>query len=472
MKNFQKTLLMLFVIFISSSNFLLAQSKLVGAKNASTIHIGDSAIGTSKKINIGLGKVVILHLPSRVQDVLVSDPTKADVVVHSSKTVYIFGKSVGQANVILIGHDEKQLLNIDIFIERDISNLEMTFRRFLSGSNIHVEMLSDNLVLHGDVRTIQDSQHAVELSNMFLSNDRNNLYNKTASGSKVINLLNIGAEDQVTLKVTIAEVRRDVLKQIGFQHTISSGGPSKGNRIDFGGSVGAQGGDFAMTTILDRFTFKSVLNALERATAIRTLAEPTLTAISGQNATFRSGGTRLYRSIGVNGTSTITPHDYGVVLTFTPTVLSPGRIGLRIETEVSEPVLGVAVTEEPEYRMRKADTTVELPSGGTIVLAGLLKDDIQQKRGGVPLLSKIPILGALFRNSSFSREETEIFISATPFLVKPVAMNELSRPDDNYDIENDAKAFLFNRVNKIYGPKEAEQGNGQNYKGAIGFIYK
>lgn len=121
--------------------------------------------------------------------------------------------------------------------------------------------------------------------------------------------------------------------------------------------------------------------------------------------------------------------------------------------------------------MRKADTTVELPSGGAIVLAGLLKDDIQQKRG-VPLLSKIPILGALFRNSIFSREETEIFISATPFLVKPVAMNELSRPDDNYDIENDAKAFLFNRVNKIYGPKEAAQGNGQNYKGAIGFIYK
>lgn len=471
MKNFQKTLLMLFVIFISSSNFLLAQSKLVGAKNASTIHIGDSAIGTSKNINIGLGKVVILHLPSRVQDVLVSDPTKADVVVHSSKTVYIFGKSVGQANVILIGHDEKKLLNIDIFIERDIRNLEMTFRRFLSGSNIHVEMLSDNLVLHGDVRTIQDSQHAVELSNMFLSNDRNNLYNNTASGSKVINLLNIGAEDQVTLKVTIAEVRRDVLKQIGFQHTISSGGPSTGTQ--FGGSLGAQGADFAMTTILDRFTFKSVLNALERATAIRTLAEPTLTAISGQNATFKSGGTRLYRGVGVNGTSTITPHDYGVVLTFTPTVLSPGRIGLRIETEVSEPVLSVSATEEPEYRMRKADTTVELPSGGTIVLAGLLKDDIQQQRGGVPLLSKIPILGALFRNNSFSREETEIFISATPFLVKPVAMNELSRPDDNYDIENDAKAFLFNRVHKIYGPKEeAAQGNGQNYKGAIGFIYK
>lgn len=175
----------------------------------------------------------------------------------------------------------------------------------------------------------------LNISNMFLSNNRNNLYNKTASSSKVINLLNIGAEDQVTLKVTISEVRRDILKQIGFQHTISSGGPSKGTRIDFAGSVGAQGGDFEMKTILDRFTFKSVLNALERATAIRTLAEPTLTAISGQKATFRSGGTRLYRSVGVNGTS-ITPHDYGVVLTFTPTVLSPDRIGLRIETEISD----------------------------------------------------------------------------------------------------------------------------------------
>ncbi|XCD87111.1 type II and III secretion system protein family protein [Candidatus Liberibacter asiaticus] len=474
MRYLQRTFFTMMSIFLFSSNPSVAKLPPIKEANAAVINISDVEIGKGKKISIGLNKVIILQVPIDVQDVLVSDPTKADVVVHSPRTMYLFGKNVGQANVILIGHDGKQMLNLDILIERDIAHLEMTLRRFIADSNIRVEMVSDTVVLHGMVRTIQDSQRAVELSETFLSQSGRNQY-ANSSSKKVMNLLNIAGEDQVTLKVTIAEVRRDILKQIGFQHSItgSSSGPSKSFAADFGGKFVSEGGDFSVKGVLDRFSFETVLHALERATAIRTLAEPTLTAISGQSASFTSGGQHLYKTVSSStGATSVTTHDYGVVLHFTPTVLSPGRIGLRIQTEVSEPVIGVNAGDMPSYRVRKADTTVELPSGGTIVLAGLLKDDIQQLKEGIPLLSKIPILGALFRNSRFNREETEIFIAATPFLVKPVAMRDLSRPDDHYSVEDDAKAFFFNRVNKIYGPKEASEVEGQNYKGAIGFIYK
>ncbi|MEG8098924.1 type II and III secretion system protein family protein [Candidatus Liberibacter brunswickensis] len=458
-----------FLLFFNNS---FATSQLTKDRKASIIDISDADIGKNKRINVGLNKVIILRLPAVIQDVLVSDPNKTDVVMHSSNTIYLFGKDTGQANVILFGHDNKQVLNLDVSVARDVSYLESTLKRFIPDSKINVEMMSDTVVLHGIVRTIQDSQRAVELSDIFLSKSGsiNHNYNGASNSSKkVVNLLNISGEDQVTLKVTIAEVRRDILKQIGFRHNIMS--PASKTSSSFSGSLGDGGiGSFAVKSVLDRFSFESFLSSLERATAIRTLAEPTLTAISGQSASFRSGGERLYNTVNPQGVSNMTSHDYGVVLNFTPTVLSPGRIALRIQTEVSEPVLSVGSGDAPEFRVRKADTTVELPSGGTIVLAGLLKDDIQQMKSGIPLLSRIPILGALFRQNNFSREEAEIFIAATPYLVQPVPINDLSRPDDNYDVEDDTKSFFFNRVNKIYGTKEEIEK--QNYKGAVGFIYK
>ncbi|MBL0848661.1 MAG: type II and III secretion system protein family protein [Candidatus Liberibacter ctenarytainae] len=472
MKYFFQCILVTFIgLFLISSTFSWAQLASAQSDRAAIVHINNSEIGKNKKIHLGLDKVVAFNLPVDLQDVLVSDPSKADVIVHSSRVIYLFGKSVGDANVILIGHSGKQILNINVSIERDIGGLESTLRRFISDSNIRVEMMSDNIVLHGIVRTVQDSQRAVELAHMFISDHQP--IGRSDGKSKIVNLLNIEGDDQVTLKVTIAEVRRDVLKQIGFNHVLNNGSHGHKNGIDTFSFGLTDGGNsvFSMGAFLNQFSLQSVLKALEKAKAMRTLAEPTLTAISGKSASFTSGGERLYSNTNSTGSTSMIPHKYGVLLHFTPTVLSAGRIGLRIQTEVSEPVSGVA-GEAPEYRVRQADTTVELPSGGTIVLAGLLKDDIQQSSAGTPYLSKIPIVGSLFSSQMTERQETEIFISATPYLVKPVAAKELARPDDNYEVESDPKSFLLNRVNKIYGPKEAEKDSKQTYKGAIGFIYK
>ncbi|KAE8238249.1 hypothetical protein A4X03_0g8891 [Tilletia caries] len=232
---------------------------------------------------------------------------------------------------------------------------------------------------------------------------------------------------------------------------------------------------------------------MEQAGVMRTLAEPSLTAISGEPAKFYVGGEfRLagQQNVTEDGVErTINSVDYGIELNFRPVVLAPGRISLQIETNVSEPTwessqvtgnsfLGTSTQNYSipgstymSIRKREASTTVELPSGGSIVIAGLVQDNIRQAMSGLPGLSKVPVLGTLFRSKDFQRNETELVIIATPYLVRPVARGALSRPDDNFNPENDGATFFLNKVNKVYGRRENNQPTGQ-YHGAVGFIYK
>lgn len=170
-----------------------------------------------------------------------------------------------------------------------------------------------------------------------------------------------------------------------------------------------------------------------------------------------------------DGGTRIETYQYGISLGFTPTVLSSGRIGLRIKTKVSEPVLD-AKGAVGEYRRRDAETVVELPSGGSIALAGLIRDETQQSVSGTPVASKVPVLGALFRHKAIERNETELVIIATPYLVKPVARNALARPDDNFNAANDAASVFLGQVNRLYGQKNGLPA--QRYEGSVGFIYK
>src|SRR5690606_23230907 len=258
-------------------------------------------------------------------------------------------------------------VSLDIEIERDISGLEANLRRFLPDSNIKVEIVSDNIVLTGSVRTPQDATQAARLANVFLTGGeattRTEVATSQSSGdgavaiyaegrqnSQVLNLLTIEGEDQVTLKVTVAEIRREVLKQLGFDNTFTrqpSGTSSGLDVLTIGAGSGGLTGNIAGT--IGRLGIETALSALEQANAIRTLAEPTLTAISGQSATFNSGGERLYSTTNSDGETILVPYEYGISLGFTPTVLSSGRISLRIQTRVSEPV---GAGNGVEYRKR------------------------------------------------------------------------------------------------------------------------
>ncbi|MBX4899380.1 type II and III secretion system protein family protein [Rhizobium bangladeshense] len=453
------------------------------------IRISQTGPDAHRRLKLGLNKAVVVDLPEDAHDILVSDPTMADAVTRTSRRIYLFGKKVGQTNIFVFGAGGQEIVNLDIEIERDVSGLETNLRRFIPDSDIKVEIVSDNIVLTGTVRTPQDATQAADLAQVFLKGGEATTRTETASGtggdssvalfaegrqtSQVVNLLQIQGEDQVTLKVTIAEVRREVLKQLGFDNLVSS---SSGMTV---AQLGSPNADGATATVggglaalfkssIGKYDISTYLNALEQAKVVRTLAEPTLTAISGQAATFNSGGQQLYSTTDNDGNVTVVPFNYGINLAFKPVVLSSGRIALEIKTNVSEPVAG---SGNATYQRRSAETSVELPSGGSIALAGLIRDNVSQTMGGTPGVSKIPLLGTLFRQKGFERQETELVIIATPYLVRPVARNQLNRPDDNFSPENDGATFFLNRVNKVYGRREAPVADAQ-FHGSIGFIYK
>lgn len=447
----------------------------------SILRITNTGAGARKRVKLGLNKALVVDLPADAHDILVADPSMADAVTRTSRRIYLFGKTVGQTNIFIFGANGDEIVSLDVEIERDIGGLEANIRRFVPDSDVKVEIVSDNIVLTGSVRTPQDSDQVMKLAKIFLKGGEATTRNMTASGgnnggdvaiyaegrqtSQVVNLLTVDGEDQVTLKVTVAEVRREVLKQLGFTNSVQQGSGSGFDLLTLGTSAAGLSG--TVSGQIGKYALQSTIDALEQAKVLKTLAEPTLTAISGQAATFNSGGDRLYYVPDGNGSYTLTSYNYGISLGFTPTVLSSGRISLRIQTKVSEPVTS---TSGVEYRKRDMETSVELPSGGSLALAGLIQDDQKHTTNGSPVANKLPVFGALFRDKTFERTETELVIIATPYLVRPVARNQLARPDDNLSPSNDAGTFLLDRVNKIYGRKEQVQ-PGQ-YHGNVGFIYK
>jgi pilus assembly protein CpaC len=473
--------------------------------SATVIRITHAGPGARRALKLGLNKALVVDLPTDAHDILVADPGKADAVTRTSRRIYIFGKEVGQTNIFIFGPNGEEIVSLDLAVERDITGLQDHLRRFIPDSDIAVEIISDNIVLTGTVRTPQDALQAARLADVFLTGGEATTRTVTAQGnngdaaifgeerqrSQVVNMLKIDGEDQVTLKITVAEVSRQVLKQLGFNGLVqgNDGGISFRNPTNLGGAV-----DWATNASLSGTiggtAIASYMSAMEQAGVMRTLAEPSLTAISGEPASFYVGGDfKLLEEQSIknddDGKTEIERKyetiDYGIRLNFKPVVLSAGRISLRVDTEVSEPTFEGSATWLGQSRIpgatalgvrrRQASTSVELPSGGSIVIAGLVKDDIRQAMSGLPGLSKIPIFGTLFRSKDFVRNETEMVIIATPYLVRPVARSALNRPDDNFNPTNDAASFFLGRVNEIYGRREAGVPVG-NYAGAVGFIYK
>ncbi len=471
------------------------------------LKLNASTVGTSRRVQLGLNKSMVIDLPGDAHDIMVANPRVADAVTRTSRRIYIFAKEVGETNIFVFDADGNQMISLDLQIERDIAGIEEYIARYVPGSQVKVEMISDNVILTGSVPTPQAATRAVELARIFVTGGEatTNQFNE-ASGdggtgttivfedserqtSQIVNLLTIDGEDQVHLKVTIAEIQRTIVKQLGFDFTAAK---SVGDIV-----VGAlTDNPFALNKAISnsRLTaswthgnesVNSILTALDQAGVLRTLAEPTLTAISGETASFKVGG-ELSVSDGKEESADGVEYsykadvEYGVGLAFTPTVLSAGRISLKIKTEVSEPttegsynIPRGAVTSAPvvSIRRREADTTVELPSGGSMVIAGLVKDDVRQVMSGFPGLRKLPILGALFSSREFERYETELVIIVTPYLVRPVARQKLARPDDNFTPPSDVAGIFLGRVNRIYGAVDAAPPEGR-YHGNVGFIFK
>ena len=485
------------------------------------LKLTSSAVGKTRRIKVGLNKSLVVDLPGDAHDILVANPDVADAVTRTSRRIYIFAKQVGETNIFIFDSAGRQLLSVDLVIERDIRGLETYIEKYVPGSHVTAEMVNDNVILTGTVPTPQAASRAVQLAQIYVTGgeattnnfSNNNSGTATSSGggttivfgssdeqrqeSQIVNLLQIDGEDQVHLKVTIAEIQRSVVKQLGIDmNALTSVGEMAVGMLTDNPYILNK--DFSRSSLEANYSHSgnsidAVLHALDATGVMRTLAEPTLTAISGETASFKVGGEyNISNGKEEDGTSITYNYktvEYGIGLSFTPVVLSPGRISLKLRTEVSEPTMegtyvsprldnrssaglnGVHSAPAPGIRRREAETTVELPSGGSMVIAGLLKDDVRQTAAGFPGLHKIPILGALFRSREYERYESELVVIVTPYLVRPVARSQLARPDDNFNPPSDAVGVFLGRLNKIYGTVNANLSPGQ-YHGNPGFIYK
>ncbi len=471
-----------------------------------------SASAATQRVKLGLNKSIVVDLPNDAYDILVANPAVADAVTRTSRRIYLFGKSVGETNIFVFGANGEQIVSLDLAVERDVAGLEANLKRFIPESDIHVELVNDNVVLTGTVETPLDAKRAVQLAQAFVKGGEatTGQYSQTAAGgssnggvdinnpdesrqeSAIINMIQIMGEDQVTLKVTVAEVSRSVMKQLGVNMigNGTTGGISwsalSSPNYGLGKPLSQNSGVNLSTSGL-----RSYLNAMEQSGVMKTLAEPTLTAISGEKATFRVGGeynivtgrSSAKSEENQEGDLSYTSQkiEYGIGLEFQPVVLSAGRISLKVRTSVSEPTTEAITTLEAggslpgmtmlSLRKRLADTTIELPSGGSMMIAGLVRDDIRQAGSGLPGLTKIPVLGTLFRSRDFVRNESELVIIVTPYLARPVARNELARPDDNFNAASDGAAMFLGRVNRVYGTMQTDKPAGR-YHGVVGFIYK
>lgn len=469
---------------------------------ALTQEVQISSAGRSQQVNLGLGKSIIVDLPQDAYDILVANPATADAVTRTARRIYLFGKTVGQTNIIVFGKDGEQIASLDLKIERDVTSLSSSLRKYIPGSDIKIELINDNIVLTGSVQTPQDAAQAAKLAELLVSGGEatTNQYRADTTSasdnsitisagsnqearrtSKIINLLTISGEDQVTLKVTVAEVSRTVMKQLG----VNMVGNATSNGVTFSGLAGNLPVVGAPNTLgIQTSNFRGYLQAMETAGAMKTLAEPTLTAISGEKAAFKVGGEyNVLNNVSYDDdgkrVNTLAKIDYGIGLEFMPTVLGPGRISLKVRTSVSEPTNEASATQSTgefsaniiSLRKRIADTTVEMPSGGSMMIGGLIRDETRQSINGTPGLSKIPVLGTLFRSRQFQRNESELVVIVTPYLVRSTARTELARPDDNLTPPSDAAGFVLGKVNRVYGSAKTNLPNGR-YNGVVGFIYK
>jgi pilus assembly protein CpaC len=430
---------------------------------------------------LGIGKSQIIDLPRDAKDVLVADPKIANAVIRSPQRAYIIGAGIGQTNVVFFDADNQQIASYDIAIKRDLNGVRAALKQMLPGAAIQAEGIGDSVMLTGSVASPIEAQQAGDV-----------VARLVGSADKVVNSIVVRSRDQVMLKVAVAEVQRSIIKQLGIDLSANMNYGTAvvnfNNANPFTANSGPLTGNGLTAAAINRAgipTVTATLRAMESAGVVHTLAEPNLTAISGESATFISGGefpiptgvtcqTTTGGAIG-QCVQTVSFKKFGISLNFTPVVLTEGRISLRVMTEVSEVSLdnalqgGAGGTTIPSIKTRRAETTLEIPSGGSLAMAGLIQEQTKQAVNGLPGMDQIPLFGQLFRSQDFVNNQTELMVIVTPYVVRAVAQKELSRPDDGFAPASDAQSALFAQINRIYGvPARVEQVG--NYQANFGFI--
>jgi pilus assembly protein CpaC len=482
------------------------------------VDIGGAA---TRVLSLPRGKSAVIELPVDARDVLVSDPKVAEAVLSTPRKIFILGQGAGTTDAVFFDSAGRQLLRLDIRVSQDVAALADVVNRVIPGAAVKVEAVNDNIVLSGQVANAGDADKVVRLAQGYV-----------AKPELVLNMLSIAGRDQVMLKVRIVEVNRSVIKQLGFNlnevlgqvganqwlagitptYSVNGsllGGVTGGYQINtttqpelqvpcgagfptgslcpavvHGPTSGYSNWNAAtpQTTAGSTGVNKAsaMIQAFERVGLVRTLAEPNLTAVSGESAKFLAGGEfPVPVSQDNNGRVTVEFKPFGVGLGFTPVVMSDGRISLKLSTEVSELSSVGAFTlassnnssllSVPALTVRRDETTVEMPSGGAMMIGGLLQSTTKQTLDSAPGLMQLPVLGALFRSRDFQNNESELVVLVTAYIVKPVRPDQLATPADGLVIASDLDTNILGRLNKSLG-KAPKAGETQTYQGPYGYV--
>jgi pilus assembly protein CpaC len=392
---------------------------------------------TGTPLSIEMNEGALVRLTGAAASVFVANPEVADVAVKSPKLIYVFGKKAGETVLYAVDEQENVLLSTRLTITHNVSRLREALRELIPGGEVDAQSVDSGIVLSGFVPNSVESEDASRLATRFIG-----------EGQEVINRLQVTAANQVSLRVRVAEVSRSLIRQLGINWSYATNGAS----MVFG--VGATQGFAAglagllssnQPSDLARIGYNSedlsidaLIDALATHGLITVLAEPNLTAVSGETASFLAGGEfpiPISQEVDDGGnTITVVFKQFGVSLSFTPTVLSGNRISLRVRPEVSQLTNEGAVQLGdfiiPALDVRRAETTVELASGQGFAIAGLIQNSSTHDYQKVPGLGDIPILGELFKSERFQRDESELVILVTPYVVQPVSSQLLAVPTD------------------------------------------
>ncbi|MDB5614128.1 MAG: type and secretion system protein family protein [Devosia sp.] len=435
----------------------------VAIAQESQVSISAAAYGATRQLEVELNKTVLVDLPAGAAEVVVSQPSVAAAIMRTRTRALVQGITGGDTNIIFLDDNGRTIQVLDVKVMEEPSQvgnaLQIALARIIPGSNIRVESVTlsgdtNRVVLTGSVLSGEDRDRATAVAVQYAGDPLN-----------VANILDVAGAQQVMLQVTVSEVKRDVAKQFGINlsGTLSVGNVNLGLNNTTMGS-GSTGNGMTGSFPIGNLKIDAAIRALETRGGLRVLAQPTLTAISGQSATFKAGGEFPIPSVNDRGVTTFSYKEYGVTLNFTPTVKSNGVIGIVVDTSVSEVTPGTfALTN------RATTTTVELQAGATLAIGGLLEERTNQAINQLPGLGDIPILGALFRSRDFRSQQTELVILVTPYLVAPSPANSIPVPTDNSSAATDAEGIFLGRLENIYGVGQTGEMRG-SFSGSVGFV--
>jgi pilus assembly protein CpaC len=438
----------------------------------------------SSKLSVPMNQAVVVESDVAIAELSIANPSIADISTLSDRTIYVLGREPGRTTLTLLGPDGRLITNVEIRVTADVSELKERLREVIPGEAIEVRPANDGLVLSGTVSSSLVVDRALDLAQRY-------------APGRVSNLMMVGGSQQVLLKVRFAEMNRSVRKSLSASMAV--------NGIGSGGDIGYTGGNGTFTegdNLLNLFDgdsatnvgltgestgvfslgigagdveFAILLEALETKGFVRTLAEPNLTALSGQKAEFLAGGEYPIPVANENGAISVDFRKFGIVLEFTPRVVGP-NINLHMNAEVSGVDPSVSYTDGAVsiagFSKRSTATTVEMHDGESFAIAGLLQDDFSSLKGQVPWLGDIPILGALFRSSEYNRQQSELVIIVTAHLVSPTTGEAFALPTDRVRPPTESELFLFGQVAAPNRPRNGPAGEvaRQDFSGSYGYV--